>query len=88
LSPSESSEIIIAYLESVIAKINRVGQENFPESLLPSGENESVTFSLELTSEGNIHNLSLLKKSRFENINKFAIETLRRASPYPRFDRR
>lgn len=87
LSPSsKETEAINAYQESVIAKINRVGQENFPIDIVPLGEDETVIFTVEITRDGLIWSTALNTRSRFDKINDYALTILDKAGPFQRFE--
>ncbi len=85
LGSSNESPEEEAYRESILSKIYKLGNDNYPTELASVNEYQLIVFTIEIDRSGELRRVTLLKKSKNQRVNKYAKELINKAAPYPSF---
>ena len=74
-----------AYMEAWRAKVERVGNMNYPRSVRSNGVSGSLRLAVELLPDGSVHGISVRRSSGHPVLDAAAVRIVRLAAPYAPF---
>ena len=86
LEPAAPVDLFAESLGEFLRKVRRKIEEAklFPEAAREAGYEGTVVVSFEILRDGSLGRIEVLKSSGYEVLDKAAVETIRRASPFPK----
>ncbi|RMG29917.1 MAG: energy transducer TonB [Gammaproteobacteria bacterium] len=74
-----------AYMNAWVAKVERIGNLNYPDEARRRGLSGSLILDVALRADGSIYNITIRKPSGYRVLDEAAIRIVRLAAPFPPF---
>jgi len=72
-----------SYLDAWRAKVERIGNLNYPQEAVDKGINGSLLLDVAINADGTLHSVKLLRSSGYKILDDAAKHIVRLAAPYP-----
>lgn len=82
VSANTREHLYAAYMRSWVAKVERVGNMNYPEQARRQNMEGSLVLSVDVLADGSIENIRVLRSSGYELLDEAAVRIVRLAAPY------
>jgi protein TonB len=82
ITASTREHLYAAYMRSWVAKVERVGNMNYPEQARRQGLDGSLVLSVDVLPDGSIERVQVLRSSGHEMLDEAAVRIVRLSSPF------
>lgn len=82
ISANTQEHLYASYMRAWVAKVERVGNMNYPEQARRANLEGSLVLSVDVLQDGSIEHIRVLRSSGFEVLDEAAVRIVRLAAPY------
>lgn len=82
ISANTREHLYAAYMRSWVAKVERVGNMNYPEAARRQNLEGSLVLSVDVLADGSVEQIRVLRSSGIDLLDEAAVRIVRLASPY------
>lgn len=82
ISAATREHLFASYMSAWIAKVERIGNMNYPESARRQGIEGSLVLSVDILGDGSVDQIRILRSSGYEVLDEAAVRIVRLSAPF------